>query len=101
MHATGWKVVQKAGAPLVRFLQKPPDPCLDVRCLRFSTGFSYGGAMSLRIACSRGKEFCGVAVLGVDPVAYSLRPSTACRTWNILATTMGKELRDRFVRNNG
>ncbi|EJT69190.1 hypothetical protein GGTG_13299 [Gaeumannomyces tritici R3-111a-1] len=46
--------------------------------LPFSTGFSYSGAIWLSIACSRGKEFRGVAmsgplsscVGGADPVAY-------------------------------
>ncbi|KAK6512451.1 hypothetical protein TWF481_001337 [Arthrobotrys musiformis] len=76
--------------------------------LRFATGFSYGGAMSFSLACSRASVFRAVAVLsggqlsgcsgGNDPIAYlgihGIRDS-------VLTIAGGRTLRDRFVRNNG
>lgn len=83
------------------------DLCVNQR-LRFATGFSYGGAMSYSIACSRAKDFRAVAVLsggllsgcsgGSDPIAYlgihGVRD-------NVLGGSGGRSLRDKFVANNG
>ena len=38
------------------------DLCVETT-LRFSTGFSYGGAMSFAIACARPKEIRAIGVL--------------------------------------
>jgi poly(3-hydroxybutyrate) depolymerase len=83
------------------------DLCVDEK-LRFSTGFSYGGAMSFSLACSRHKVFRAVAVLsgarlsgcsgGSDPVAYMGIHGTSD---NVLSYDRGVSLRDQFVRNNG
>jgi poly(3-hydroxybutyrate) depolymerase len=81
--------------------------CIDTR-LRFSTGFSYGGAMSFAIACARPKVIRAVAVLsgaqlsgcqgGKDPVAYYAQHGVAD---SVLPVASGRQLRDQFVRNNG
>lgn len=84
------------------------DLCVDQN-LRFSTGFSYGAAMSYSIACSLGKAIRAVAVLsgnpqisgctgGSDPVAYYGQHGVSD---NVLPITGGREMRDRFVKNNG
>ncbi|MCL6738259.1 alpha/beta hydrolase family esterase [Streptomyces neyagawaensis] len=75
---------------------------------RFALGFSYGGAMSYSIACSRANVFRAVAVQsggvlsgcngGNQRIAYlgvhGLRDS-------VLNISGGRSMRDRFVRNNG
>ncbi|EGX54170.1 hypothetical protein AOL_s00004g203 [Orbilia oligospora ATCC 24927] len=76
--------------------------------LRFATGFSYGGAMSFSLACTRASAFRAVAVLsggqlsgcngGNDPVAYLGIHGISDSVLNISG---GRTLRDRFVRNNG
>jgi len=83
------------------------DLCVDTR-LRFSTGFSYGGAMSYAIACARPKVVRAVAVLsgavlsgcsgGNDPVAYYGQHGVSD---SVLPVSGGRQLRDRFVKNNG
>jgi len=81
--------------------------CVDTTQL-FSAGFSYGGAMSYALACSRATVFRAVAVYsganlsgcsgGNQPIAYmglhGLRD-------NVLPIQSGRDLRDTFVRNNG
>ncbi|KAK7034704.1 hypothetical protein VNI00_012111 [Paramarasmius palmivorus] len=81
--------------------------CINPR-LRFATGFSYGGAMSYSLACSRADTFRAVAVLsggqlsgcsgGTTPIAYlgihGIRDS-------VLNISGGRSLRDTFVRANG
>ncbi|KAI0179933.1 Alpha/Beta hydrolase protein [Hypoxylon sp. FL1284] len=83
------------------------DLCVDTN-LRFSTGFSYGGAMSYSLACSHASMLRGVAVLsgaplsgcagGSDPVAYYGQHGTSDSVLNV---AMGRGLRDKFVQNNG
>ncbi|KAK4206650.1 Alpha/Beta hydrolase protein [Rhypophila decipiens] len=83
------------------------DLCVDTS-LRFSTGFSYGGAMSYALACARPKMIRAVAVIsgaqlsgcsgGNDPVAYYGQHGTSDSVLNI---SMGRQLRDKFVKNNG
>jgi poly(3-hydroxybutyrate) depolymerase len=83
------------------------DLCVDTT-QRFSMGFSYGAGMSYSIACSRGKDFRAVAVIsgaqlsgcsgGNDPVAYLGIHGIGDTTLNI---SNGRQLRDRFVKNNG
>ncbi|WP_285785858.1 lectin, partial [Microbispora sp. NBRC 16548] len=81
--------------------------CVDTGQI-FSSGFSYGGAMSYALACARPTVFRAVAVYsganlsgcngGTQPVAYmglhGLRD-------NVLNISLGRSLRDTFVRNNG
>jgi poly(3-hydroxybutyrate) depolymerase len=81
--------------------------CIDTAQL-FSMGFSYGGGMSYAIACARASVFRGVAVYsggqlsgctgGTQPIAYlglhGIRD-------NVLPISMGRSLRDTFVRANG
>ncbi|MFM9448736.1 ricin-type beta-trefoil lectin domain protein [Streptomyces acidiscabies] len=81
--------------------------CVDFSQL-FSAGFSYGGAMSYALACSRATVFRAVAVYsganlsgcngGNQPIAYmglhGLRD-------NVLPIQSGRDLRDTFVRANG
>ncbi|PWI20231.1 poly(3-hydroxybutyrate) depolymerase [Streptomyces sp. Act143] len=81
--------------------------CVDTTQL-FAAGFSYGGAMSYALACSRATVFRAVAVYsganlsgcngGTQPIAYmglhGIRD-------NVLPISSGRELRDTFVRNNG
>ncbi|NUT51471.1 MAG: poly(3-hydroxybutyrate) depolymerase [Saccharothrix sp.] len=81
------------------------DLCVDT-AQRFALGFSYGGAMSYSLACSRPTAFRAVAAIaapgeisgcsgGTQPVAYMGIHGISD---NIGA---GRSLRDRFVRNNG
>ncbi|MFB9616086.1 alpha/beta hydrolase family esterase, partial [Kutzneria kofuensis] len=81
--------------------------CIDTTQL-FSTGFSYGGAMTYALACARATVFRAVAVYsganlsgcngGTQPIAYmglhGLRD-------NVLPISNGRALRDTFVRANG
>ncbi|KJR83657.1 fungal cellulose binding protein domain protein [Sporothrix schenckii 1099-18] len=83
------------------------DLCVDTT-LRFSTGFSYGAAMSYAIACARPQVVRAVAILsgaqlsgcsgGTDPVPYYGQHGTSD---SVLQTSMGRSLRDHFVKNNG
>jgi poly(3-hydroxybutyrate) depolymerase len=83
------------------------DLCVDTN-LRFSTGFSYGGAMSYALACDRSTMIRAVAVIsgaqlsgcskGTDPVAYYAQHGTSDSVLNV---SLGRQLRDRFVKNNG
>lgn len=83
------------------------DLCVDTS-LRFSTGFSYGAAMSYALACARSKDIRAVAILsgallsgcdgGTDPVAYYGQHGTSDSVLNVSG---GRSLRDRFVKNNG
>lgn len=84
------------------------DLCIDQN-LRFSTGFSYGAAMSYSLACSLGKEIRAVAALsgnpqisgcsgGTEPVAYYGEHGVSDQ---VLPIAGGREMRDRFVKNNG
>jgi poly(3-hydroxybutyrate) depolymerase len=79
--------------------------CVDTT-QRFSVGFSYGGAMSYSLACSRPTVFRAVAAIaapgaisgcsgGTQPVAYLGIHGVSD---NIQS---GRSLRDTFVRNNG
>ncbi|GAA1670628.1 RICIN domain-containing protein [Kribbella yunnanensis] len=81
------------------------DLCVDTT-QRFALGFSYGGAMSYSLACSRATTFRAVAAIaapggisgcngGTQPFAYMGIHGISD---NIGA---GRGLRDRFVRNNG
>ncbi|WP_308440205.1 cellulose binding domain-containing protein [Asanoa siamensis] len=81
--------------------------CVDTT-QRFATGFSYGGAMSYSLACSRSTVFRAVAVQsagvlsgcagGTQPIAYlgihGIRDG-------VLSISGGRGLRDRFVTANG
>src|SRR6187551_3533354 len=70
-------------------------------------GFSYGGAMSYSLACSRPDVFRAVAVMsgsllsgcsgGTKPVAYYGQHGVKDSVLNISG---GRSLRDRFVANN-
>lgn len=83
------------------------DLCVD-QSLRFSTGFSYGAAMSYSVACSRAKDFRAVAALsggvlsgcvgGNDPIAYYGEHGIGD---TVLPISMGRQMRDTFVKNNG
>jgi len=80
--------------------------CIDTGQI-FSSGFSYGGAMTYALACARPNVFRAVAVYsganlsgcsgGTQPVAYiglhGIRD-------NVLPIANGRALRDTFVRNN-
>ncbi|MFY1694725.1 cellulose binding domain-containing protein [Solwaraspora sp. WMMA2101] len=83
------------------------DLCVDTT-QRFSLGFSWGGGMSYALACARPNQIRAVAVIsgglisgcsgGTQPVAYfGLHGITD----NVLPISMGRSLRDTFVRNNG
>ncbi|GAA4491344.1 RICIN domain-containing protein [Actinoallomurus oryzae] len=81
--------------------------CVDTTQI-FSSGFSYGGAMTYALACARPAVFRAVAVYsganlsgcsgGTQPVAYiglhGIRD-------NVLPISSGRALRDTFVRDNG
>ncbi|GIF13436.1 cellulose binding domain-containing protein [Actinoplanes teichomyceticus] len=83
------------------------DLCVDTTQL-FALGWSYGGAMSYAVACARPTVFRAVAVLsganlsgcagGTHPVAYLGIHGTHD---SVLDISLGRTLRDTFVRNNG
>ncbi|MFC6090148.1 RICIN domain-containing protein [Saccharothrix lopnurensis] len=83
------------------------DLCVDPR-LRFAMGFSYGGGMSYALACARATVFRAVVVYagaqlsgcsgGSQPIAYFGLHGISD---NVLNISMGRQLRDRFVANNG
>jgi poly(3-hydroxybutyrate) depolymerase len=83
------------------------DLCVDTTQL-FATGWSYGGAMSYAVACARPTVFRAVAVMsganlsgcspGTQPVAYLGIHGIHDSVLNI---SLGRSLRDTFVRNNG
>ena len=74
----------------------------------FAGGFSYGGGMSYALACARASVFRAVAVYsgaqlsgcagGNQPIAYL---GIHGLTDNVLDISLGRGLRDTFVRNNG
>jgi poly(3-hydroxybutyrate) depolymerase len=67
------------------------DLCVNTN-LRFSTGFSFGGAMSYSLA-----ELSGCSG-GTKPVAYYGQHGTSDSVLNI---QMGRQIRDKFVAANG
>jgi poly(3-hydroxybutyrate) depolymerase len=81
--------------------------CVDSTQI-FSTGWSYGGAMSYSLACSRPSTFRAVAVLsgaqlsgcngGKTPVAYLGAHGVHD---SVLAISLGRQIRDTFVSANG
>ncbi len=81
--------------------------CVDTT-QRFALGFSYGGGMSYALACARAGVFRAVAVYsgaqlsgcsgGTQPIAYFGLHGISD---NVLNISMGRSLRDTFVRNNG
>ena len=83
------------------------DLCVDQEH-RYSTGFSYGGAMSYALACDRSALMRAVAVLsggpmsgcveGAEPVAFYGQHGVSDF---VLPMDLGRELRDRFIKNNG
>lgn len=82
------------------------DLCINTD-LRFSTGFSYGAAMSYALACARPDILRAVAVIsganlsgcsgGTKPVAYYGQHGTSDSVLNV---SQGRALRDKFVANN-
>lgn len=105
----GWA---NSGGEDVAFVDAMIAQIEDALCVnqqaRFAMGFSYGGAMSYSLACSRPNVFRGVAVMsggqlsgcsgGTSPVAYLGIHGVSD---NVLGIGGGRSLRDRFVANNG
>jgi poly(3-hydroxybutyrate) depolymerase len=81
--------------------------CVDTTQL-FSLGFSYGGGMSYALACARANVFRAVAIYaggvisgcngGTQPIAYFQAHGLSD---NVLSISGGRQMRDRFVSNNG
>ncbi|KAF2729097.1 alpha/beta-hydrolase [Polyplosphaeria fusca] len=86
------------------------DVCIDQN-LRFSTGFSHGGAMSFVLACAIPDQLRAVAVLSGNPQISGACPSPGDKpiAWysehgtrdQVLPIAGGREMRDRFIKNNG
>jgi poly(3-hydroxybutyrate) depolymerase len=79
--------------------------CVD-QSQRFSVGFSYGGAMSYSLACSRPNQFRAVAAIAVPgPVSGCSGGTGAVAYMGIqgISDSMpnARAMRDRFVTNNG
>ncbi|MES2673854.1 MAG: cellulose binding domain-containing protein [Pseudomonadota bacterium] len=80
--------------------------CIDKSRI-FANGFSYGAGMSNAVACARPNVFRGVALYsgaqlsgcdgGTSPVAFFAAHGLDDTVLNI---SMGRTVRDRFVRNN-
>jgi poly(3-hydroxybutyrate) depolymerase len=81
--------------------------CIDTTQI-FSAGWSYGGSMTYALACARPNVLRAVAVYsganlsgcagGTQPVAYIGMHGVSD---NVLNISLGRSLRDTFVRNNG
>ncbi|KAM3075644.1 hypothetical protein ACMFMG_007778 [Clarireedia jacksonii] len=81
--------------------------CIDQTQI-YSTGWSYGGAMSYALACARPDVFRGIAVMsganlsgcspGTKPVAYYGQHGVSD---NVLPFSLGGQIRDTFVKDNG
>jgi poly(3-hydroxybutyrate) depolymerase len=90
---------------MVRLIQN--GLCVDTTQL-FAMGFSFGGGMSYAIACARANVFRAVVVYagaqlsgcsgGTQPIAYFGIHGISD---NVLNISLGRSLRDTFVRNNG
>jgi poly(3-hydroxybutyrate) depolymerase len=90
---------------MVRMIEN--DLCVDTAQL-FAMGFSYGGGMSYAIACARATVFRAVVVYagaqlsgcggGTQPIGYFGIHGISDSVLNI---SLGRSLRDTFVRNNG
>ncbi|MFC9691246.1 ricin-type beta-trefoil lectin domain protein [Kribbella sp. NPDC056951] len=81
------------------------DLCVDT-AQRFALGFSYGGAMSYSLACSRATTFRAVAAIaapgGISGCSGGTQPFAYMGIHGISDNIgAGRGLRDRFVRNNG
>jgi poly(3-hydroxybutyrate) depolymerase len=99
------------GGEDITFLQNILKTTSDDLCinenLRFSMGWSFGGAMSYSLACSLPKDIRAVAVFsgglvsgcsgGTEPVAYYGQHGVSD---SVLSISMGRQLRDTFVKNN-
>ncbi|PVI06251.1 carbohydrate esterase family 1 protein [Periconia macrospinosa] len=107
--SNGWQNTGNSDVNFISTLVKTlnDDLCIDEN-LRFSTGFSYGSAMSYAIACSLAKDFRAVAALsgnpsisgctgGNDPIAYYGQHGVSDQ---VLPIAGGRQMRDRFVKNN-
>jgi len=90
---------------MVRLIES--DLCVDTTQL-YAMGFSFGGAMSYAIACARATVFRAVVAYsganlsgcngGTQPIAYFGIHGVSDTVLNI---SLGRSLRDTFVRNNG
>jgi poly(3-hydroxybutyrate) depolymerase len=90
---------------MIRIIEN--DLCVDTTQL-FAMGFSFGGGMSYAIACARATVFRAVVVYsgaqisgcsgGTQPIAYFGIHGISD---NVLNISLGRSLRDTFVRNNG
>ena len=100
------------GGEDITFLDAVRKQVEDALCvnekLRFSLGFSYGGAMSFSLACSKAADFRGIAVLsgatlsgcagGNTPIAFYGQHGT---NDSVLRIASGRQIRDRFLSLNG
>jgi poly(3-hydroxybutyrate) depolymerase len=90
---------------MIRMIEN--DLCVDTTQL-FAMGFSYGGGMSYAIACARASVFRAVVAYsgaqlsgcsgGTQPIGYFGIHGISDSVLNI---SLGRSLRDTFVRNNG
>ncbi|KAK2731140.1 hypothetical protein FQN55_004983 [Onygenales sp. PD_40] len=105
----GWG---NAGGEDITFTDQMIETIQDSLCVDetqiFATGFSYGGAMSYSLACSRADVIRSVAVIagatlsgcdgGNTPVPYLGIHGVVDSVLNI---GMGRELRDKYLQLNG
>jgi len=83
------------------------DLCIDQN-LRFSTGFSYGAAMSYEIACSLAKDFRAVGVLSGNPqISGACTPTDPIAFYQehgvsdtVLPLADARKMRDQFLKLN-
>lgn len=86
--------------------QVQADLCIDKTRI-FANGFSFGAGMSNALACARANVFRGVALYsgaqlsgcdgGTAPIAFFAAHGLDD---NVLGISLGRGVRDRFVRNN-
>ncbi|KAF1835986.1 alpha/beta-hydrolase [Decorospora gaudefroyi] len=105
----GWANQNGEDVTFLDTIRKQVDEelCVD-ETLRFSVGFSYGGAMSFSLACSHAQEYRAIAVLsgatlsgcagGNEPIAFYGQHGVKD---SVLPIDLGSQIRDRFVRMNG
>ncbi|KAK4208372.1 putative feruloyl esterase C [Rhypophila decipiens] len=113
--SNGWANTNNSDVNFIRSLidTVQSDLCIDTS-LVFSTGFSFGAAMSYMLACNLGPEYLrAVAVLSGNPqisgtcpalnaasegVAFYIQHGTNDQ---VLPVSGGREMRDRFLKVNG
>jgi poly(3-hydroxybutyrate) depolymerase len=111
-NTTGWANPQGRDITFLRDMLTyfNENLCVDQQRI-FSTGFSYGGMMSIAVGCALGNVFRAVApmsgaeysgcVSGTSPVAFWGAHGTANGADGVVPIADARTARDEFLRRNG